>query len=60
MTNVKPEMLLVLSQPNLMLNGKMLSNESKFALVNVMQMGLAYAKLVQNEKSCITRKGNIL
>ena len=46
-TDVKKAMELILSQPGLMLNGEMLSDESKIALANAIQMGLAYAEQMQ-------------
>jgi len=49
-TDIKQAMDLILSQPGLMLNGEMLSNESKIALANAIQMGLAYAEQMQNKE----------
>lgn len=49
-SDVKKAMDLILSQPGLMLNGEMLSDESKIALANAIQMGLAYAEQVQKKK----------
>lgn len=43
-TDVKQAMDIIMSQPGLMLNGEMLSDESKIALANAIQMGLAYAE----------------
>lgn len=48
-SDVKQAMDLILSQPGLMLNGEMLSDESKIALANAIQMGLAYAEQVQKK-----------
>lgn len=48
-TDVKQAMDLILSQPGLMLNGEMLSDESKIALANAIKMGLAYAEQMQNK-----------
>lgn len=48
-TDVKKAMDLILSQPGLMLNGELLSDESKIALANAIQMGLAYAEQMQNK-----------
>ena len=50
-TDVKQSMDLILSQPGLMLNGEMLSNESKIALANAIQMGLAYAEKMQKKEN---------
>lgn len=47
-SDVKEAMDIILSQPGLMLNGKLLSDESKLALANAIKMGLAYAD--QQEK----------
>ncbi|MHC1732008.1 MAG: helix-turn-helix domain-containing protein [Bacteroidales bacterium] len=49
-SDVKQAMDLILSQPGLMLNGEMLSDDSKIALANAIQMGLAYAEQVQKKK----------
>lgn len=49
-TDVKQAMELILSQPGLMLNGKMLSDESKIALANAIKMGLAYAEKMQGKE----------
>ena len=49
-TDIKKAMELILSQPGLMLNGEMLSDESKIALANAIQMGLAYAEQMQNKE----------
>lgn len=40
---------LILNQPGLMLNGEMLSDESKIALANAIQMGLSYAEQMQKK-----------
>lgn len=49
--DVKKAMGLIMSQPGLMLNGEMLSDESKIALANAITMGLVYAEQMQkNEK----------
>ncbi|KPU45806.1 HTH-type transcriptional regulator Xre [Oxobacter pfennigii] len=50
-TDVKRAMEIILSQPGLMLNGEMLSDESKIALANAIQMGLAYAEQKQREEN---------
>lgn len=49
-TDVKQAMEVILSQPGLMLNGEMLSDESKIALANAIQMGLAYAEQMQKKE----------
>lgn len=46
-TDVKEAMELILAQPGLMLNGEMLSDESKIALANAIQLGLKYAEQMQ-------------
>ncbi|MFT5874491.1 MAG: transcriptional regulator with XRE-family HTH domain [Clostridium sp.] len=48
-TDVKQAMDLILSQPGIMLHGEMLSDESKMALANAIQMGLAYAEQIQKK-----------
>lgn len=48
-TDVKQAMDLILNQPGLMLNGEMLSDDSKIALANAIQMGLAYAEQMQKK-----------
>lgn len=49
-TDVKQAMEVILAQPGLMLNGEMLSDESKIALANAIQMGLAYAEQMQKKE----------
>lgn len=49
--DIKQAMDLLLSQPGLMLNGEMLSEESRIALLNAIQMGLAYAEQLQKKKN---------
>lgn len=49
-TDIKEIMELILSQPVLTLNGKVLNDESKIALANAIKMGLAYAEQKQIEK----------
>lgn len=49
-TDVKEIMELILSQPVLTLNGKILNDESKIALSNAIKMGLAYAEQKQKEE----------
>lgn len=49
-TDIKTAMKLILSQPGLMLNGEMLSDESKIAIANAIQMGLAYAEKMQKKE----------
>ena len=46
-TDVEEAMDIALSQPGLMLNGELLSDESKIALANAIKLGLAYAKQMQ-------------
>lgn len=50
-TDVKEAMELILAQPGLMLNGEMLSDESKIALANAIQLGLKYAEQMQKKES---------
>ncbi|MBU3101539.1 MULTISPECIES: helix-turn-helix domain-containing protein [Clostridium] len=50
-TDVKEAMDIILSQSGLMLNGEMLSKESKIALANAIQMGIAYAEKIQNQEN---------
>ena len=45
--DVEEAMDIALSQPGLMLNGELLSDESKIALANAIKLGLAYAKQMQ-------------
>lgn len=49
-TDVKEAMDVILAQPGLMLNGEPLSDESKIALANAINMGLAYAAQKQQEE----------
>lgn len=49
-TDVKEAMKVILAQPGLMLNGEALSDESKIALANAINMGLAYAEQKQREE----------
>lgn len=48
-TDIKKAMELILSQDSLMLNGEILSDESKMALANAIKMGLAYAEQKQKD-----------
>ena len=48
--DVEQAMKFILSQPGIMLNGEMLSDESKMALANAIQMGLAYAEQIQKKE----------
>ncbi|KHO39104.1 DNA-binding protein [Clostridium tetani] len=48
-TDIKKAMDLILSQDSLMLNGEILSDESKMALANAIKMGLAYAEQKQKD-----------
>ncbi|AFK87736.1 transcriptional regulator [Thermoanaerobacterium phage THSA-485A] len=52
-TDVKEALKIIMAQPGLMLNGELLSDESKIALANAIQMGLAYAERMQKKE-----KGN--
>ena len=54
--DVEQAMKLILSQPGIMLNGEMLSDESKMTLANAIQMGIAYAEQIQKKE----KKWNIL
>lgn len=54
--DVKQAMEIILSQPGLMLNGEMLSDESKIALANAIQMGLAYAEQMQKKEKGKNKK----
>ncbi|WP_346914175.1 helix-turn-helix transcriptional regulator [Clostridium sp.] len=47
--DVKTAMDLILAQPGLMLNGEMLSDDSKIALANAIQLGLQYAEQMQKK-----------
>lgn len=57
-TDIKEAMDIIMSQPGLMLNGEMLSDESKIALANAINMGLAYAKQMQEKEKERKQKGN--
>lgn len=57
-TDVKQAMDIIMSQPGLMLNGEMLSDESKIALANAINMGLAYAKQMQEKEKEKKQKRN--
>lgn len=46
-TDVKKALELILSKPRLTLNGELLLEESKIALSNAINMGLAYAEQLQ-------------
>lgn len=48
--DVEEAMDITLAQPGLMLNGELLSDESKIALANAIKMGLAYAKEMQKKE----------
>ena len=50
-TDVEEAMEIMLAQPGLMLNGELLSDESKIALANAIQMGLAYAEQIQKKRN---------
>lgn len=49
-TDIKQAMDIIMSQPGLMLNGEMLSDESKIALANAIQLGLQYAEQMQKKE----------
>ena len=49
-TDVKEAMKVILAQPGLMLNGEALTDESKIALANAINMGLAYAEQMQKKE----------
>ena len=49
-TDVKKTLELILLQPNLTLNGELLLEESKIALSNAIDMGLAYAEKIQKNR----------
>lgn len=49
-SEVGDAMKVLLSQPGLMLNGELLSDETKIALANAIKMGLAYASEVQKKE----------
>lgn len=53
--DVKEAMETIMSQPGLMLNGEMLSDESKIALANAIKMGLAYAEQMQEKEKKNTK-----
>lgn len=50
-TDVKQAIELILSQPGLMLNGELLSDESKIAIANALNMGLAYVEKLQEKEN---------
>lgn len=54
--DVKEAMETIMSQPGLMLNGEMLSDESKIALANAIKMGLAYAQQMQEKEKKNTKE----
>ena len=47
-TMLAKDLELILSKPGLTLNGELLLEESKIALSNAIDMGLAYAEKLQN------------
>ncbi|MFD3156678.1 hypothetical protein ACFIJ5_07420 [Haloimpatiens sp. FM7330] len=51
--DVKEAMDLILSQQGLMLNGEILSDDSKIALANAIKLGLQYAQQMQKKKNNI-------
>ena len=50
-TDVKKALELILSKPGLTLNGELLLEESKIALSNAIEMGIAYAEQLQKIES---------
>ncbi|MBU3158343.1 helix-turn-helix domain-containing protein [Clostridium frigoris] len=50
-TDVRDAMDIIFSEPDLMLNGEMLSKASKIALANAIRIGITYAERVQNEEN---------
>ncbi|AGK98337.1 helix-turn-helix domain-containing protein [Clostridium pasteurianum] len=48
--DAKSAMNLILSQPGLMLNGELLSDQSKIALANAIKLGLQYAEQMQKKE----------
>lgn len=48
--DIKDAMDMILSQPGLMLNGKILSDDSKIALANALNLGLQYAEQMQKKE----------
>jgi transcriptional regulator with XRE-family HTH domain len=54
--DVKSAMDLILSQPGLMLNGEMLSDESKIALANAIKLGLQYAEQMQKKEKDVNKE----
>ena len=48
--DAKSAMDLILAQPSLMLNGELLSDESKITLANAIQLGLQYAEQMQKKE----------
>jgi len=54
-TDVKQAIELILSQPKLMLNGEILSDESKLAIAKALNMGLAYVEKLQEKENTKTK-----
>ncbi|MGO5065559.1 MULTISPECIES: helix-turn-helix domain-containing protein [unclassified Clostridium] len=48
--DIKDAMDMILSQPGLMLNGEILSDDSKIALANAINLGLQYAEQMQKKE----------
>lgn len=48
--DVKTAMDFILNQPGLMLNGELLSDDSKIALANAIALGLQYAEQMEKQK----------
>lgn len=54
-TDIKQAIELILSQPGLMLNGELLSDESKIAIANALNMRLAYVEKLQKKEDIKTK-----
>ena len=54
-TDAKQAIELILSQPGLMLDGEILSDESKTAIANALNMGLAYVEKLQQKENTKTK-----
>ncbi|AZV58858.1 helix-turn-helix transcriptional regulator [Clostridium sp. AWRP] len=52
-TDIREAIKVIMAQPGLMLNGEALSDESKIALANAIQLGIQYAEQMQKKE-----KGN--
>ncbi|OAA93047.1 helix-turn-helix domain-containing protein [Clostridium coskatii] len=49
-TDIKEAIKVIMTQPGLMLNGEALSDESKIALANAIQLGIQYAEQMQKKE----------